>query len=854
MPIPTPNLDDRTFADLVDEAQRIIRQRCPDWTDLTPSDPGIVLVELFAHLTDVMLYRLNRLPEKAYVEFLRLIGVRLLPPGAASVTLEFTVERPAPQPVQVPLGTRVTVGVTAAGSEAPTFVTAEVATIARGATSVRVTAYDCEVVEAELAGVGTGQPGLVVTAQRPPIVAPTGDPRDLMVGVLAAPDELGERVAAVRFEDRVYRIWDEVESFANAGPGDLVYVVDRREGVIAFAPAARLTDPATGSLIDAPRALAASPAVGREIRLWYRRGGGPRGNVPAGALTVLRDPVPGVAVTNPEAASGGRAVETVDNALVRGPQELHSLSRVVTARDFELAATSVGSVARARAVARAGLWTYAAPGEVEVALVPDLPPEERPGGRVTAAALHARETDEARGQVAALLDERRPLGTRCRVTWSRYKTVTVSAKLHVRRGEDAERVRERVLRGMYGTISPLPSDYSTQGWAFGQPLRVSDVYYVAQREPGVRFVDDVRLELDEAPDHDVTTVAADRFQPRFWYAGSGGVLFTSRNDGAGWEPASRFDGETIRRVRPHPAAAGLVAMATGAAAGGSLVHVSEDCGETWRQVARMVDAAVADLAWVARGGVQIVLLATDKGLFEVALQAGAIPVPVLVEPEYPAHGLYAVASGVAGGATWVAVAGRDEGGVLVSGRAGRTGTFRRVGLRGEDVRALAIQQEGPRGFLWAGASVQYAHDPGLGCWSWELGEEDPPDGWIAHHDGWSAGSCSEIAFAGSRIVAASHHGGVLWLESREADESWRTPDVNAGLALRDAGRFDRLTTVDVAPDGALAMAGGPRGVAVTADAGATYVVCKRVHTTEDVTVPDTWLLCSGEHRIEVVSY
>jgi len=40
MPIPTPNLDDRSFADLVDEAQRIIRQRCPDWTDLTPSDPA----------------------------------------------------------------------------------------------------------------------------------------------------------------------------------------------------------------------------------------------------------------------------------------------------------------------------------------------------------------------------------------------------------------------------------------------------------------------------------------------------------------------------------------------------------------------------------------------------------------------------------------------------------------------------------------------------------------------------------------------------------------------------------------------------------------------------------------------
>jgi hypothetical protein len=489
-----------------------------------------------------------------------------------------------------------------------------------------------------------------------------------------------------------------------------------------------------------------------------------------------------------------------------------------------------------------------------VALVPDLPPEERPGGRVTAAALHARETEEARTQVGALLDERRPLGTRCRVTWSKYKTVTVSARLHVGRAEDAEQVRERVVRGMYGTISPLPSDESAQGWAFGQPLRVSDVYYVAQREPGVRFVDDVRLELDDAPDHDVATVAADRFQPRLWYAGSGGVLFTSRNDGAGWEPAARFADETIRRVRPSPAVAGLVAMATDAVAGGSLVHVSEDCGETWRQVARLVDAAVADVAWVAREGVQLLLLATDRGLFELTLQAGAIPVPVLVEPEYPSHGLYAVVSGAAGGATWVAVAGRDEGGVWVSGQAGRTGTFRRAGLRGEDVRALAVQHEGPRGFLWAGASVQYAHDPGLGCWSWELGDQDPPDGWVAHHSGWTAGSCTEIAFAGSGIVASSHHGGVLWLASREGSGSWRTPDVNSGLALRDAGRFDRLGTADVAPDGALAMAGGPRGVAVTSDQGTTYEVCKRVHTVEDVTVPDTWLLCSGEHRIEVVSY
>jgi hypothetical protein len=174
-------------------------------------------------------------------------------------------------------------------------------------------------------------------------------------------------------------------------------------------------------------------------------------------------------------------------------------------------------------------------------------------------------------------------------------------------------------------------------------------------------------------------------------------------------------------------------------------------------------------------------------------------------------------------------------------------------MRGEDVRALAIQREGPRGFLWAGLSVQYNQDPGLGCYSWELTDDDPADAWVAHHTGWTAGSCYEIAFAGSRIVAASHHGGVQWLESREETSVWRRPDVNSGLPLRDAGRFDRLRSVDVAPDGAIVMAGGPRGVVATADAGGSYTLSRRVFTTEDVTVPATWLICSGQHRIEVVN-
>ena len=62
MALPVPNLDDRRFQDLVDDAKRLVQQRCPEWTDHNVSDPGVTLIELFAWMTDQVVYRLNRVP------------------------------------------------------------------------------------------------------------------------------------------------------------------------------------------------------------------------------------------------------------------------------------------------------------------------------------------------------------------------------------------------------------------------------------------------------------------------------------------------------------------------------------------------------------------------------------------------------------------------------------------------------------------------------------------------------------------------------------------------------------------------------------------------------------------------
>ena len=109
MPFPQIQLDDRTFEALVAEAKRRIPVYTPEWTDLNETDPGITLVQLFAWLEEMILWRLNRVPEKNFIEFLKLIGIELAPPTPARTKLTFTLSTPDfPNGyVLIPQGTRI---------------------------------------------------------------------------------------------------------------------------------------------------------------------------------------------------------------------------------------------------------------------------------------------------------------------------------------------------------------------------------------------------------------------------------------------------------------------------------------------------------------------------------------------------------------------------------------------------------------------------------------------------------------------------------------------------------------------------------------------------------------------------
>ena len=105
--LPKSDLDDRTFAELVNECLLRIPRYCPEWTNYNASDPGVTLIELFAWLTDQMLMRFNQVPRRNYIAFLELLGIRLQPPTSAQTDITFYLTASLPDTYVIPKDSEV---------------------------------------------------------------------------------------------------------------------------------------------------------------------------------------------------------------------------------------------------------------------------------------------------------------------------------------------------------------------------------------------------------------------------------------------------------------------------------------------------------------------------------------------------------------------------------------------------------------------------------------------------------------------------------------------------------------------------------------------------------------------------
>jgi predicted phage baseplate assembly protein len=99
-----PQLQPATRKAVAEGLKQRIPAYTPQWTRRDSGDAGMALVRLFSEQMEPVLQRLNRVPDKALVEFLTLAGVAPLPASPARALLQFEAAPNAPQSVLVPEG------------------------------------------------------------------------------------------------------------------------------------------------------------------------------------------------------------------------------------------------------------------------------------------------------------------------------------------------------------------------------------------------------------------------------------------------------------------------------------------------------------------------------------------------------------------------------------------------------------------------------------------------------------------------------------------------------------------------------------------------------------------------------
>jgi predicted phage baseplate assembly protein len=346
---------------------------------------------------------------------------------------------------------------------------------ARGGT---VNARHAITVRDEVLGTSDGTPGQVFRLQHTPVLSLEAQ-RDFLV---------------VEPPGGQPQVWQEVEDFADSGPDDRHFTLDKLDGTLTLGPSLLQPDglicrfgsvPEKGSLLVFKR---------------YRYGGGVAGNVSQGTLSVLKSSIPYVAhVTNRSAAVGGRDAQSLEDAKLRAPQKLRTRTRAVTADDYEYLACQVPHVARARCLApgaQPGARDDPRPGQVFVIVLPQV---DDPQGPFTPEQLVL--SAELRTAVLAHLQPRRLLGTALEVHQPQYIWVSVQAELRVHERSDPaliEAVQQQANEALQRYLNPFIGGPRGDGWPFGRALNRSELYGVLQRIEYVEYVESLSVIVSES--------------------------------------------------------------------------------------------------------------------------------------------------------------------------------------------------------------------------------------------------------------------------------------------------------------------------------------------------------------------
>lgn len=442
-----PFLDytNRDYPSLVNAMLDLAAQRLPEWTDRSENDLGRLLIELFAHVGDVILYYQDRIANELFlstaverrsvIDLLRLIGYTLATPMPALA--ELSVLDPVAR-VEVRPGARFTT-VVKPDQPARRFVFLpaddQPLVLVSGALGLpRIPVLQADVISETLTvPEDVLGPLRLRLAERPVVVPRRADTNPHYLVVQVGRDDVWVR-------------WTRRDSLLDSGKDGRHYTVE-------------VDDEDRAWLLFGDGQIGERPAAGTQVRIRYLKTDGAAGNVGARAISKLIDGAsPSVRVSNPAPASGGADRESIENARLVAPRLLRSQRRAVTAADYQALALSDPSVLQARAVG-GGF------GHVRVYVVAK--------GGVAA-------EDELKGRLQVLFEQHRPLTSTVSVHDPVFVTLSINVAIGIEGGFSEVDVSTRV-RAALAALTALA------GRSFGQIFYVSKVYEVVEAVEGVAY-------------------------------------------------------------------------------------------------------------------------------------------------------------------------------------------------------------------------------------------------------------------------------------------------------------------------------------------------------------------------------
>lgn len=413
-----------------------IPQLTPAWTDLNPTDPGMVLLELFCGLADMLARYLDELASEAYlstaqhrqnvINLCALIGYQLKGPVAASTTLTFTSDQNLDRDLTISQGTHCRAIFPEGDLD---FLTTQAVTIPRGERVGHVSAR--QGIEHTDTFEATGQS---------------------FQSYQLTQKDIAEGSIAITVGEQAFQI---VPHFQESDAQSPHLVITRNaKGIITL----DFGDGGRGAI----------PANQATIKATYLRTSGKAGNLAANTIKQLMSLVndqnapASLKVTNTVPATGGADAQDHTEARKQAPAQIQSLYKAVTATDYQALALGFPGVAK---VALVDLETCPSIHRYLVNLV--IAPNG--GGPPSQALLD---------DLAAFLDQRKTITTEVRLFQAQYIAIPVRGNVFYFAGQDAQAVKDR-------TEAALQAFFDFDAVDFSQNIHTSDIITVIDQIEGV---------------------------------------------------------------------------------------------------------------------------------------------------------------------------------------------------------------------------------------------------------------------------------------------------------------------------------------------------------------------------------